>query len=209
MHARPIMDAGPGLNFFSIHQERLLFRVLGPLCVPQIVEEEILRKAQQDPRFSAAQTVWGKLPPKLMEILPDDATDELAAAVTRITGTPFSQRVKMSKDLGETMVIAHAVVAAEAGNEVIILIDERSGTQIAAGQQRRLERLRAAGSTVGRIGLVNTPIVLKKAATSGVISGKSDMRSIYERLRGLDDGLPPIDSTGLLSADLWKTEKKR
>jgi hypothetical protein len=29
------------------------------------------------------------------------------------------------------------------------------------------------------------------------------MRGIYERLRGLDDGLPPIETTNLLSSVHW------
>jgi hypothetical protein len=31
MSHRPIIDAGPGLNFLSINKERLLIGVLGPL----------------------------------------------------------------------------------------------------------------------------------------------------------------------------------
>lgn len=197
------MDAGPGLNFFSINRERLLFGVLGPLCVPQIVEEEILRKARQEPRFTAARTVWNKLPARLMQVLSDTATDELALAVARITGTPFAQRIQQSRDLGETMVIAHAVVAAEAGSDVIILIDERKGTESAAKEQRRLERHRAAGRTVGSIKMINTITVLKGAVPKGLIGGKSEMRIIYDKLRELDDGLPPIDVAGLLSPEIW------
>lgn len=48
MSQRPIMDAGPGINFFSVNEERLLISVLGPLCAPEAVETEILRKARQD-----------------------------------------------------------------------------------------------------------------------------------------------------------------
>jgi hypothetical protein len=29
------------------------------------------------------------------------------------------------------------------------------------------------------------------------------MREAYRQLRGLDDGLPPIESTGLLSPQIW------
>ena len=32
MSHRPIMDAGPGLNFFSVNKEWLLFGTLGQLC---------------------------------------------------------------------------------------------------------------------------------------------------------------------------------
>jgi hypothetical protein len=31
MSQRPIMDAGPGINFLSVNKERLLFGTLGPL----------------------------------------------------------------------------------------------------------------------------------------------------------------------------------
>lgn len=34
MNHRPIIDAGPGLNFLSINKERLLIEVLGPLSTP-------------------------------------------------------------------------------------------------------------------------------------------------------------------------------
>lgn len=60
MSQRPIMDAGPGINFFSLNKERLLFGVLGPLAIPEIVEKEIRRKARQDQRFAAAERVLVK-----------------------------------------------------------------------------------------------------------------------------------------------------
>ncbi|MDX2969158.1 hypothetical protein PWY87_30590 [Kribbella solani] len=62
MSHRPIIDAGPGLNFLSIHKERLLFGTLGALSAPESVRDEVLRKSRDDSRFSAAKTVWGKLP---------------------------------------------------------------------------------------------------------------------------------------------------
>ena len=55
MSNRPIIDAGPGLNFLSIRKERLLISVLGPLSAPETVEAEVLRKSRQDVRFSAAE----------------------------------------------------------------------------------------------------------------------------------------------------------
>lgn len=101
------------------------------------------------------------------------------------------------------MVIAHAVVTAEAGADVTILIDEREGTQIAAREQQRLKRLQAAGNHVGSISLVNTITVLKIAVRKKRISGKSELRNLYDKLRRLDHGLPPIGYTGLLSPELW------
>lgn len=54
----PIIDAGPGLNFLSIHKQRLLISVLGRLSAPEIVQEEVFRKSWQDQRFRDAEKVW-------------------------------------------------------------------------------------------------------------------------------------------------------
>lgn len=54
MSIRPIIDAGPGLNFLSVNKERLLIAVLGPLSAPETVRDEVLRKSRQDDRFRAA-----------------------------------------------------------------------------------------------------------------------------------------------------------
>lgn len=203
MSQRPIMDAGPGINFFSVHKERLLFSALGPLCVPEAVETEMLRKARQDHRFAGAERVWKKLPDRLMEVISDDLTDDLAKAVERIGGSPAQRRVRSSKDLGETMVIAHAAVAAEAGEHVIVLIDDGGGCQAAATEARRLQRLRKAGKPVGNLGLVHTVTVLERAAGGEYLRDKDAVRDLYERLRKLDDGLPPLETTNLMSLPCW------
>ena len=197
------MDAGPGINFLSLNQERLLFGVLGPLCVPEIVETEILRKAATDQRFAPAASVWKKLPERLMEVLSDDVTPELSAVVQRISRLPFDQRIRSSKDLGETMVIAHAVVAAEAGAHVIVLIDDGAGCRAAASEEARLQRLQATDHPVGSIGLISTLTVLQKAAGTEYLPSKKAMRNLYTRLRTLDDGLLPLEATGLLTLPCW------
>lgn len=203
MTHRPIIDAGPGLNFFSINKERLLISVLGPLSTPETVQDEVLRKARQDVRFRAAAVVWRKLTPEWVQILSDDQTPELAAVVHRITQQPMEQRLKHSKDLGETMVIAHAVVAAESGETVTVLIDDGPGARTATLENNRLGRLRTSGHAVGSIRLVSTLTVLERAAGGQHIPDKATMRTVYTRLRGLDDGLPPIDTTNLLKSARW------
>ncbi len=201
----PIIDAGPGLNFLSINKERLLIGVLGPLSAPDAVQAEVLRKSRQDPRFRSAAPTWRKLAPKWIRVLPDDQTPELAAVVHRITREPMSERLRHSKDLGETMVIAHAVVAAEAGATVVVLIDDGLGARMATAEIRRRDRLRANGRPVGSIRLASTLTVLERAAGGEHIPTRDAMRGIYQRLLGLDDGLPPIETTGLLAASRWRT----
>ena len=203
MSARPIIDAGPGLNFLSVNRERLLISVLGPLSAPETVQDEVFRKSAQDSRFRAAATVWRKLSPRWIQILSDDATPELAAVVQRISGSPMDERKRKSKDLGETMVIAHAVVAAESGQSVTVLMDDGPGAQITTLEINRLERLRSSGRPAGSIILASTLTVLGRAAGTGQLPDRAAMRDTYKRLRGLDDGLPPIEKTGLLSHELW------
>ena len=203
MSAHPIIDAGPGLNFLSANKERLLIAVLGPLSAPETVQDEVLRKSAQDTRFRAAATTWRKLTPRWIEILSDDATPELAAVVQRISGLPIDERMTQPKDLGETMVIAHAVVAAESGQTVTVLIDNGPGARIATLEISRLERLRSSGRPVGSVLLASTLTVLERAAGTEHLPDRAAMRDTYLRLYELDDGLLPIEKTRLLSPALW------
>lgn len=203
MSPRPVIDAGPSLNFLSINKAPLLIDVLGPLSAPETVQDEVFRKSRQDDRFWAAERVWRKLTPKWMEILSDAETPELAAVIHRISQQPMNERLRQSRDLGETMVIAHAVVAAEAGEAITVLIDDGPGVRFATSEIRRLGRLRSNGSKVGTIRLVRTLTVLERAAGGKHIPDRASMRDTYKRLRGLDDGLPPIEATGLIAPELW------
>lgn len=203
MTPRPIMDAGPGLNFFSLNKERLLFATVGPLAIPEIVEEEIFRRAKQEQRFKAADPVLRKLPDRLLEILSDDRTPELERAVSRIAGQPMQDRVRSRKDLGEIMVVAHAVVAAERGEHVKVLIDDGGGRRLAIREAKRLERLQQTKDGIGKISLISTVAILKKAAGSKHIPNKDSMRDLYKKLRRLDDGLLPLQDTGLMTLPCW------
>lgn len=207
MSQRPIMDAGPGLNFFSLNKERLLFATLGPLAVPEIVEQEIVRKAGQDQRFEAAGRALGKIPSRLLEILSDEVTPELAAAVQRMAGVPIETRTRSSKDLGEIMVVAHAVVAAERGHRVLVLIDDGGGRKVAMREAARLRRMHESQPDVGSIALINTGHVLKKAAGGEHLPDRNSMRELYGRLRTLDDGLAPLEHTGLMDLSCWSQLK--
>lgn len=143
------------------------------------------------------------MPPRLLEILSDDVTDELAVVVQRIAGIPMIERVRSSKDLGETMVVAHAVVAAERGEHVIVLIDDGGGRVVAAQEAARLQRLKKHRPEVGAISLVTTVTVLKTAAGGEHLPDKDAMRDLYGKLRGIDDGLLPLAQTGLMDLPSW------
>jgi hypothetical protein len=197
------MDAGPGLNFFALNKERLLFATVGSLSVPETVHSEILDKARRDQRFAAAERVLAKLPAKYLDVLSDDATPELSAAVSRLAGIPMEQRVRSPRDLGEMMVLAHAVVGAESGEDMTVLVDDGGGRRMAALEARRLDRLREAGRPMGRLRLISTMTVLRNAAGKRELPDRQSMRDLYSRLRGLDDGLLPLDRTDLMDLPCW------
>jgi hypothetical protein len=52
--------------------------------------------------------------------------------------------------------------------------------------------------------LASTLTVLTKAVGMQYIRDRGEMRELYRRLRGLDDGLPPVEKTDLLTTPLWK-----
>ncbi|MDV7246713.1 MULTISPECIES: hypothetical protein [Rhodococcus] len=203
MSPRPIIDAGPALNFLAINRERILTGVLGRISTPETVETEVLEKAKRDPRFRTVSGVWAKMRPGWIELLSDDQTPELAAVVQRLSQLPMAERKMTAKDLGETMVVAHAVVKAESGQKVIIIIDDQGGAALAMAEKRRLDRIRDQGKSVGSITLVNTVSILRKAAGGVHVPDRKTMREIYTKLRACDDGLLPIEQTSLLAPDLW------
>jgi hypothetical protein len=115
----------------------------------------------------------------------------------------MDERRRQAKDLGEIMVIAHAVVAAESGHSVTILMDDGPGAAIATSEISRLRRLGSSGHPVGSITLAGTLTILGRAAGTEHLPDRAAMRDTYTRLRGLDDGLPPIENTDLLAPKFW------
>jgi hypothetical protein len=204
MNGGPIVDAGPALNFFASRHERLLFASIGGICIPEAVRDEIRNKAKSDQRFAPAERVASTLQGRLLTVLPDEETDELNQVIHRLERMPMRERMKQRRDLGETMVIAHAVVAAQAGADVWILIDEVRGSRVAAAEKRRLERRREEGEAAGSLHIINTLTVLEKAVRLGEVPDRGAMRKIYGQLRELDDGLVAIEQTSLLDKKLWQ-----
>ena len=182
----------------------LLLLLLTRSLYAQDSVQDLEPKSRQDRRFASARAVLDRLPGRLLEVLPDVSTTELDAVVGRIVGFTANERRRQAKDLGELMVVAHAVVVAEQGHHVTVMIDAGDGRRSATAAKRRLERLTVQGRQVGSIGLIGTISVLAKAAGSAQLPDRGAMRVEYGRMRALDDGLPPIDATQLLSSELWR-----
>lgn len=86
-----------------------------------------------------------------------------------------------------------------------VLMDDGPGAQITTVEINRLGRLRSGGRPVGSIILASTLTVLGRAVGTEHLPDRAAMRDTYKRLRGLDDGLPPIEKTNLLSNKLWSS----
>jgi hypothetical protein len=200
-----VIDAGPAINFLATNNERILLSALGGyVSAPETVACEVARKARSDNRFTAALRVWAKLESvNRITILNDDVTPELDRAVSRITGLPMAERLKQGRDLGEIMVIAHASRLAEAGDSIVILIDDANGQALARSEQRRLDRLGTTQPAVGSITLMTTPQILSQVARTSLVPNRTKMRSVYRQLKACDDGLVTIGQTHLLSDELW------
>jgi len=199
-----IIDAGPSLNFFATDNERILFRVVQKnLHAPETVRSEVFAKSRSDGRFSKAGGVWMKVEPNLIEILSDTPTAALNAAAVSVIGSPLAQRQRQAKDLGEVMVVIHAVSLANTGRNVGVIIDDGGGRALANAQRARLDRLRQQGKTVGTIDVYNTERILEMAAGTKELPDRAAMRKIYEQLRSRDDGLRPIKQTRLLGPATW------
>ena len=189
---RIILDAGPALTFCAANKQQILhdtLRRVGELKAPERVHTEILNKAKPRSLFAAARNNWlGLVDHGHIQLLSDEPTAALEAAVLELSGTPFDERVRHGKDLGELMVMAHAIVLRDQGCEVIVLIDEWR-----------------AQATATRLGLrvLDTHRVLISAARNGLITDRAHMRKTYAQLRIYDDGLVDIAQTSLLSRTTW------
>lgn len=205
-----IIDAGPCLTFLAANHERILIAALGRgILAPETVKNEVKRKSSVDPRrFSAAWSTWKKLEANgWLEVMSDDVTPALSNAFVSIQpqiNDGLAQRMTNSKNLGEILVLSHAVRIATEGASVTVVIDEIDGRNLAIKQAQRLQRLKARGQPVGGIRLLGTHAILLKCARTPQIPDRSTMSEVYKKLRHYDDGLVSINQTELLHAKYWR-----
>ena len=154
-----IIDAGPALNFLASGHQGILINAVGrqPVHAPQTVEDEVLRKSARISKFKGAAGRWRNMQPNWLRLLSDDSQDPaLRAASYTLLNTPLDLRQDDGDDLGETMVVLHAYARASAGENVVVIIDDRKGRDFASTARTRIDRLRQANPSVGRIFLTST-----------------------------------------------------
>ncbi|MFK4637267.1 PIN domain-containing protein [Paenarthrobacter histidinolovorans] len=193
-----ILDAGPCITFCAAAKHALLVEVLqrgsNQLHVPDVVDGEITNRGSNRRDFPAATVPnWQWLVSHdHIGIMDSQVSAEdlnaLSEAVVKLTGTPLAQRLMESRDLGEVLVIAHAMVRKGRGEDVYVVIDEYRGQKLA--------------SKFG-LKIIDTPWILSSAVRRGLIADRGEMRKVYDALRQYDAGLIHIDQTRLLGKPLW------
>ena len=197
-----ILDTGPCLNFLSVGQGNLMHETLkikyGQLYVPREVATEIADKSADSQKFAKASKIFGAfVRDSMIDVLESDAENdfELVQAIREVSPLPPAELlIRRRKDLGEIMVVAHAIKLRDHGYNVRLVIDDRGGQALA--ERHGFE-------------VVSTVRILATAASLGLVD-YSDMKMIYERLRPsdgsepMDDGLPHWDSTDLSNKRLYK-----
>ncbi|MGX6608279.1 hypothetical protein ACWKSP_40095 [Micromonosporaceae bacterium Da 78-11] len=197
-----LLDAGPSLNFLAVGQQNILIQIAQSqklrLAAPARVDNEVIGMSRSD-RFknTGVRTTWNALKSSgRVEILPDElTTQQFADAVARISGMPARDRIRDRKSLGEIMVLAHASVIIQQGNDVFVMIDDADGRRRASQEAQWLgdngHRKRAAHPVAAR--LVCPPV------PSGTPRGTPRRASTGFSHRGIGrDGRrgPPSSSVG-------------
>lgn len=190
-----LLDAGPSLNFLAVGQENILIQLGAShdlqLTVPTRVYEEVVGVAKSR-RFKKTGVArkWPTLRDsgRLVVLADDLTTVAMTDAVTRISGVPAETRVRSRASLGEILVLAHASVFAQQGQDVFVLIDESDGRRRAKEEALWLRR----HGHRGVLTLWSTPQVLQAAARHpGWIKGGLKWEAVYDRMEPFDDALPP------------------
>lgn len=190
-----LLDAGPSLNFLAVGQQNILIQVAESqklqLATPARVDSEIIGMSDSE-RFknTGIRRIWTTLKSsRRVEILPDELTTRrFADAVTRISGMPARDRVRSKKSLGEIMVLAHASVYVQHGQDVFVLIDDGDGRRRGS---REAQWLRDQQYTK-RLILWSTRQLLREAGRhQGWIQGDVTWEHIYDQMTAYDDGLSP------------------
>lgn len=201
-----IIDAGPALNFLASGHERILINAIGhqPVHAPQTVEDEVLRKASKVSKFKGAAGRWRNMQPNWLRLLSDDSADPaLRAAAYTLLNTPLDLRQDNGDDLGETMVVLHAYARAAAGEDVVVIIDDRKGRDFASTARARIDRLRGTDPNAGRIFLTSTTDLVRQRLNTADIPNKDALRQVWADITKMDDGLPNDLPAELLESSRW------
>ncbi|MCF2526288.1 hypothetical protein [Yinghuangia soli] len=194
-----VLDAVICVHFVGANLHGLLIDVLAAVQLVVLVPEEVVGEvAGKGRKYRGLEQRWKRLvASRHVRVLP---RVELATGFARvieviedIRETDLEQAVRQHRDLGEVVVVAHAVHLAEQGVDVKVLIDDHGGQRLAA-----------------RWGLEVLAIedILTMAVELGFFPNAADLVGAYAKLRAFGDGMLPFEKSGLKETHaLWKSRR--
>jgi hypothetical protein len=193
-----VLDAVVCVHFTGANLHRILIDVLRTagllLLVPQEVCDEI---TGLDRKYAGLRQRWIRLQSsRYIRVLPRleaaTAPARVVQVIEDIRGAELEQAIRMPRDLGEVVVVAHCVHLSEQGHEVMALIDDQDGQRIAARWN---------------VPVLTIEDVLTLAIHGGHFPSRADLRQAYGRLRQYGQGLLPLERTGLLDEhERWSSD---
>lgn len=194
-----LVDAVCWVHFCAAGRSKLLLDVLTALNMEVLVPGEVDEEVQNKSGFPTLKSHWPKFKQAPnVRILPklkadDEDQPEVVAAVVRIRGVGAARALAMPKDLGEIVVIAHAVHLREQGRDVQVLIDDQGGQQLADEED---------------LDVVTIEVLLMAGVARGVLAS-AELRKTYEQLIPFGGGLPTWDASDLKKLhQQWKREQR-
>lgn len=179
-----LLDTGPCLNFFGSGQGALLLavmeRISAEIVIPIEIEDEVEDRAPEIQTYSGAhkQLQRAIAQGRVRVSAPMPGEDPLLERwVSRFIGVGVTTR--RAKDLGERMVLAHALAARDRGAKVVVVIDEGEGRRTASKHQ---------------LMCIGTIDILRKAGLMGLVENWAEMRAIYVRMQANDQSLMSVDN---------------
>ncbi|WP_328467851.1 hypothetical protein [Streptomyces sp. NBC_00448] len=186
-----VLDAVICVHFVGANLQRLLVDVLRAaqlvLLVPEEVHQEVLGKAR---KYGSIETPWRRLVASdCVRVLPAlraaTASPRVVEVFEEIRGLQFEKALRRPKDLGEAVVIAHAVEFVERGHEVFVAIDDQEGQATSARYD---------------LTVLTIEQVLQLAILHGKFPTEGELKRAYARLRSYGDGLVDYGRTELPTA---------
>lgn len=203
-----IFDTGPIFKFLATDCVRQLLAAIGHsiIHVPAAVDFEIIDTPRRRQQFSRAAELWPRVPARFKHIIPDTPTDALRACCREVLGMEFDDMYNYTKDRGENMAILHGVLFARSGEHVILVCDEKAGSNIIKQQANALTMQQANGRHApgGQIQYADTLTLLRWAIEAGAFKSRQDFLKKYAAMANLDSALPQnVKSTGLTKRPPW------
>ncbi|MEV7969447.1 hypothetical protein AB0O34_26200 [Sphaerisporangium sp. NPDC088356] len=199
-----VLDAVVCVHFVGANLQPILIDVLESSgLVLQIPEEVCDEVAGKDHRYPGLRQRWARLQAsERIQVLPrievETAHPRVVEVIEEIRGIELEQAVRINRDLGEVIVIAHCVRLAEQRRNVMALIDDQGGQALAARWG---------------IPVLTIENVLTLAIHRGHFPNRADLRKTYDKLREYGDGMLPLEKSGLIEEyqqwevqrDVWDT----